>query len=71
VLGLEGVAAQVIAQHDLQEVLPHRHVDPLSLAGLLAIVEGGADRARHLLADRAVGDDHRGVARLARALLLQ
>src|SRR2546427_10717048 len=70
-LRLEGVAAQVVAEHQLQQVLEHRYVYALPAAGLFAVIQRGAHRARHLLADRAVGDDHRRIARLARALPLE
>src|SRR5262245_10515779 len=71
VLRLEAVTAEMVAEHDLKKVFEHRNVDALALAGLLAAVEGGADRAGNLLADGAVGHDHRRVARLGGALPLQ
>ena len=70
-LRLEGVAAEMLAEHDLQQVLEHRHVDPLAFSRLLSVVERRAHRARHLLADRAVRDDDRRVARCFRALHLE
>src|SRR5919198_1946168 len=70
-LWLVGVAAEMLAEHDLQQVLEHRYVDALSLARLLPVVERRRYDACDLLADGAVGDDDGRIARRLGALHLE
>lgn len=65
--GLEQRACQMLAKHDGQQVLEHRHANALSFAADIAMTQGCHRNEGDLQADGAIGVNDGRIARLGRS----